>query len=157
MLTRTTLPVCALDAHPHFLQGTFGQPPFHIHKMIADTWEPEGIPVTSTGPLSVSAQRSSDRSKVVLRLVNRNLVPAQASIAVVADTTANQERAVTWSIQNATSLKPPAAGQTQAANSPSSPSAVAPTVETTLLGFKVPTIILVPAYAAMDVVLVQAA
>ena len=101
--------------------GTFGQPPFYLHKMVSDTWEGHGIPVATASHLSVSAQRSDDGATVVLRVANMEMVPTHTTM-----TLASGPARGAWTIRNVTTLSPPVPGQIHASNTPGNPFAVVP-------------------------------
>ena len=70
---------------------TFGQPPFYVHQMVAQTWLPLAAPVTvdckqAGKQLSVSAQQSNDTAAnnktVVVRFVNHQ--PTAVDIEITA-------------------------------------------------------------------------
>jgi hypothetical protein len=52
---------------------TWGQPPFYVHQMVKDTWQPWAVSVTGSLPninQAVSAATSADGSELTVRLVN---------------------------------------------------------------------------------------
>lgn len=104
--------------------GTWLQPAAYVHKMLASSWLPMGIPVSSnSSSLQVSAQRALDGKRVVLRLLNHNDLQIQAQVALSSD---EPSRSTRWEIENVTRLEPPIPGQTQAVNTAGEPTLVAP-------------------------------
>ena len=102
---------------------TFGQPPFYVHKMVAETWLPLAAPVTiechAGKGLSVSAQQSNDTAAsktVAVRLVNLQSTAVDIEITTTG-TPAPQ-------LQRITTLASPTG--TSAVNTPQHPFLVTP-------------------------------
>jgi hypothetical protein len=105
--------------------GTWLQPAAHVHKMIAESWLPEGIVANSnTSTLQVSAQRSVDRKRAVLRMVNHGDLEINARVDVVDDD--EPPMSTGWKVERVSRLEPPIPGQTQAVNTAGEPTLVAP-------------------------------
>lgn len=70
---------------------TWGQPPFYVHKLIKDTWQPNAVNFSLAGTgcgrvdrvhgaEQVSAQASDNGKSIVVRYVNKGAAPANITI-----------------------------------------------------------------------------
>ena len=98
---------------------TWIQPPGFVHKMIHDTWQPNGVNATvqSGAGVSASAQKSEDGKVLVVRLVNDDAAPKQLTLAVHGMPVAVNVAGTTLSAPN---------GDLEAANPPGDPARVSP-------------------------------
>jgi alpha-L-arabinofuranosidase len=111
---------------------TWAQPPFYVHKMVADTWQPFAVNASVTPPdaTRASAAVSGDGKYLVVRYVNDG---GPDTVNVQVQGMAVQPTVRVWQLQ---------ADNIHADNTPASPTAVSPTTFTITLG---PGPVLVPA------------
>ena len=93
--------------------------------MLSQTWAPGALAVTYNrqGPVSASAQRAEDGSRVVVRLANSNGAPALVAVTLQGCTAQPSVRLTT--------LAGSALTQT---NTPANPNAIVPVVSSITLG-----------------------
>merc|ERR1712060_802418 len=115
--------------------GTWLQPPGYVHKMIAETWQPNALKIDANSSTTASAQKSDDGKTLVLRYAN----PAPATAVTVhlkgGMSDVAYTSATTWTLSS---------DDPNAANPPGQPSLISP-VKATLPSFGDGTVLKIPA------------